>query len=34
MYIENVYRKNESEVRLRDIGMVVDLIIMKIYLEN
>lgn len=34
MYIENAYRKNESEVRLRDTGMVVDLTTMKIYPEN
>lgn len=34
MYIEIVYKKNESEVKLKNIGMVVDLVIMKIYLEN
>lgn len=34
MYIENAYRKNENEVRLKDTGMVVDLTTMKRYPEN
>lgn len=34
MYIETAYKKNESEVKLRNTGMVVDLATMKIYPEN